>query len=274
MNYSRTRITDTDTLIVMKRRIPLFWSTMLSILLVYLFLKFGLAYLSMIITGLDRPLPVPRIIMLMFMILVFIGAFVYIAISEENIQEFLRPIVEFLKGWQGGFQKALRLVILVILPLLGGWSVYGRLIPKIQPPTVLRIQHPTIPASYGKLKNPFREADPQTQAKYIGEGRILYQKNCRPCHGTPAKADGPMARGFRLKPIDFTDTGTIATLVESYLFWRIKEGFLSLPPESTPWDSAMPSWKEELKDEEIWKIIMAEYDTAGVEPRKPEKMEE
>jgi hypothetical protein len=35
----------------------------------------------------------------------------------------------------------------------------------------------------------------------------------------------------------------------------------------------MPAWKDELSDEEIWKIIVAEYDTAGVEPRKPEKLE-
>lgn len=82
-----------------------------------------------------------------------------------------------------------------------------------------------------------------------------------------------MARGFRLKPINFRDVGTIATVVEAYAFWRVKEGGAGLPPESTPWDSAMPSWKEELKDEEMWKIILAEYDTAGVEPRKPEKLE-
>lgn len=82
-----------------------------------------------------------------------------------------------------------------------------------------------------------------------------------------------MGWGFRLKPVDFRDLGTIATLVESYLFWRIKEGGLGLPPQASPWDSAMPAWKDELSDEEIWKIILAEYDTAGVEPRKPEKLE-
>ena len=82
-----------------------------------------------------------------------------------------------------------------------------------------------------------------------------------------------MARGFRLKPADFTHPGTIATLVEAYLFWRIKEGAPGLPPEASPWDSAMPAWKDELTDEEIWKIILAEYEIAGMEPRKPEKHE-
>ena len=82
-----------------------------------------------------------------------------------------------------------------------------------------------------------------------------------------------MEWGFRLKPVDFRDPGTIGTLVEPYAFWRIKEGGPGLPPEASPWDSAMPLWKDELTDEEIWKIILAEYDTAGVEPRKPEKLE-
>jgi hypothetical protein len=35
----------------------------------------------------------------------------------------------------------------------------------------------------------------------------------------------------------------------------------------------MPSWKTELNDDQIWKIILAEYHTADVEPRKPEKLE-
>jgi hypothetical protein len=35
----------------------------------------------------------------------------------------------------------------------------------------------------------------------------------------------------------------------------------------------MPSWKNDLTDDEIWKIIMGEYDTAGVMPRQREKVE-
>ena len=32
----------------------------------------------------------------------------------------------------------------------------------------------------------------------------------------------------------------------------------------------MPAWKDELTEEDVWKIIMAEYRIAGTEPRKPE----
>jgi len=82
-----------------------------------------------------------------------------------------------------------------------------------------------------------------------------------------------MAGGFRLRPANFTDPGTIATVIEAYVFWRVKEGGRGLPVESTPWDSAMPTWKHELTDEQIWKIILAEYNTAGTEPRIPEHLE-
>ncbi len=108
--------------------------------------------------------------------------------------------------------------------------------------------------------------------KRLFEGRALYQINCRPCHGVSGGGDGPMAYGFSLRPINFTDSGTIDTLVEGYTFWRIENGGPSLPPESTPWDSAMPVWKHDLTEIERWTIMLAEYDIAGVSPREPEKV--
>jgi mono/diheme cytochrome c family protein len=105
------------------------------------------------------------------------------------------------------------------------------------------------------------------------EGRVLYQKNCRPCHGVLTDGNGPMADGFKLRPINFTDNGTIETVVEGYTFWRVRNGGPGLPVEATPWDSAMPIWKNDLTDDQIWKIILAEYDTAEKSPRIPEKIE-
>ena len=137
----------------------------------------------------------------------------------------------------------------------------------------MRIQHPTLPQDFEKLENPLRQKDEETQRKSIEEGKILFQTYCRPCHGSKADGNGPFANSFRLRPINFQDPGTIATVVDNYLFWRIKEGAPGLPSEATPWDSAMPSWKDDLKDDEIWMIIMGEYDTAGVMPRQREKLE-
>ncbi|MEN8195387.1 MAG: cytochrome c [Pseudomonadota bacterium] len=106
--------------------------------------------------------------------------------------------------------------------------------------------------------------------KNLFEGRALYAMNCRPCHGDSVAGDGPMADGFKLRPINFTDNGTIETIVEGYTFWRVANGGPGLPTEATPWDSAMPEWKLNLTDEQRWKIIMAEYDMAEKTPRIPE----
>lgn len=109
--------------------------------------------------------------------------------------------------------------------------------------------------------------------KNLFEGRALFAMNCRPCHGDSTAGDGPMADGFKLRPINFTDTGTIETIVEGYTFWRVTTGGAGLPTEATPWDSAMPTWNLSLTEEERWKIIMAEYDLAQKTPRIPEKLE-
>ena len=106
--------------------------------------------------------------------------------------------------------------------------------------------------------------------KHLFEGRALYSMNCRPCHGDSVAGDGPMADGFKLRPINFTDNGTIETIVEGYTFWRVSNGGPGLPTEATPWDSAMPVWKLNLTEEERWKIILAEYDLAQKTPRIPE----
>ena len=119
---------------------------------------------------------------------------------------------------------------------------------------------------YGGSRETFVEA-------MTHEGRHLYTKNCSPCHGGKADGTGPMARALRLPPADFTDVGTIATLVEAYAFKRIQDGGIGLPSAGTPWDSAMPRWRGELTDLEIMKILLAEYDLAGVRPRLPERLE-
>jgi len=113
-------------------------------------------------------------------------------------------------------------------------------------------------------------AEAALMEKNLFEGRALYAMNCRPCHGDSVAGDGPMADGFKLRPINFTDNGTIETIVTGYTFWRVTNGGPGLPTEATPWDSAMPEWKLSLTEEERWKIILAEYNLAQKTPRIPE----
>ncbi|MBI4590262.1 MAG: c-type cytochrome [Candidatus Rokubacteria bacterium] len=282
-----------------RRPLPLFWSTLLTLAAVWLILRYALPYLAMWVTGSERPLSVPGAALVMYLLLAVVGALVYITISDDSIREFVRPVLAFLRGPEPAARNAralgtVRLILLLLLPLMAGGIVYARAVPGNQSPTLLRIQHPTIPGVYERLKNPFREPTDEAVKKWmaegkftgsledarrayqeaaLAEGRVIYQISCRPCHGDAADGAGPMAWGFRLKPANFTDPGTIATVVEAYAFWRVTEGGPGLPPEGSPWDSAMPIWRQDLTDEQKWKAVMAAYDLAGVEPRKPEKIE-
>lgn len=134
---------------------------------------------------------------------------------------------------------------------------------------------PTVPmkALLGELENgdiSVETAKAALMDKNLFEGRALYAMNCRACHGDSVAGDGPMADGFRLRPINFNDNGTLETIVTGYTFWRVTNGGPGLPIEATPWDSAMPEWKLSLTEEQRWKIILAEYFMAGKTPRIPE----
>ncbi len=279
----------------MKRRISLFWHSVITLFIIFLLVQFIIPYVSMWITDRPNPLVVPGALKIMYFLVASLGLFIFITTADEYVKEFLLPIQNFLRGGQSGLLAKVRLLVLGLIPLAVGGFTYTQAAPKAAAPTGIRIQHPTLPGQFANLVNPFREPSDEMVKKFIEEkqlegtsmeearehlieealieGRGLYQANCRPCHGSKADGNGPMAVGFRLKPVDFTDPGTIATVVESYAFWRIRDGGRGLPNESTPWDSAMPRWKDELTDDQIWKIIIAEYSTAGVLPRKPEKLE-
>ena len=316
-------------------KIGQFWSTVITLIIVYGIVKWVVPLVSRKITGLPFPLSVPGTLMLFYMALTLAALFIYISFSEERLQGFLAPIKKLISGEYG---VNTRTVVLAIVPLVFGWQVYSTTVPKVSSPTSLRIQHPSsnFPKTMETLENPLRNPNdaevekfiedvktnkvefiPEAMQevdkvkdkyentlgfiptepmqaflkevkagninkenakhalieKYLFEGRILYAMNCRPCHGDSVSGDGPMADGFKLRPINFTDNGTIETIVEGYTFWRVANGGRGLPSEATPWDSAMPVWKTDLPEEYRWRILLAEYDLAQKTPRQPEKTE-
>ncbi len=317
-----------------KLKIGTFPATILTLLVVYALVKWGIPALSREVTSLPFPLPVPGTLMFFYMVLTVVALFLIVTFSDEGLNDFLRPVKKLLRG---GYSKALRAVVLTAIPAVIGWQVYELTVPKVEVPSSLRIQHPSsnFPRSFEAKKNPaaaptgtevetfmaevkanevqfiaqvqediehwLEEAEPEhvleffpgpamrkllTQLpsgeldrdtakaalleKTLFEGRALYAMNCRACHGDSVAGDGPMADGFKLRPIDFTDNGTIETIVEGYTFWRVTNGGPGLPAEATPWDSAMPEWKLSLTEAQRWKIILAEYDLAQKTPRIPE----
>ncbi len=316
-----------------------FGSVVVTLLLVYAFVKLVIPAISRSITGMDEfPLTVPGTLVLFYMVLTIVALYMFITFSDDIMDEFLAPIRKLLRG---GYGVPARTFVLVALPVIVGWQAYQTSVPKSVLPASLRIQHPSsnFPEKFESLENPFEhpsEADlsafveqarsgdasgliPQMAAdmeywmdehadsswlEAIGtepikvfltelqagepspeatkhalhevrlfEGRALYAMNCRPCHGDSVAGDGPMADGFKLRPINFTDNGTIETIVEGYTFWRVATGGQALPTEATPWDSAMPQWELNLSEAERWRIIMAEYDLAEKTPRIPESEE-
>jgi mono/diheme cytochrome c family protein len=239
---------------------------------VYLLLRYAVPWVSVWLGLSQRPAAVPGFAMAIYMTCAALGVLVYASSDERLWHLFLAPLVRLFL-LDVGPKRTGRLLVLSLIPLLAGWIAWKRVMPRSATPVVVRVQHPGQPDAYADLGNPVGELEGDARLAAEREGIVLYQKNCRPCHGTKADGEGPLARGLRLRPVDFTDPGTIATLVESYPLWRIRTGFGGLPQIATPWHSAMPAWEDELEDDEIWRIILAEYRIAGREPRKPEGAE-
>lgn len=271
-----------------QKKFHFFWITIVSFLVVYLFLKYITPFIFQGVKGGDKLIPLPGTGLLMYTLLLVLAVFSYISFSAKKFEEFYGPISRFLaKGNTPSYW-----IVIILVPLAIGYGVYMWVSPKSVSPTGIRIQHSALPGKFSKLENPFRHPTDEELKKFIAEenlgsvsveeakvamvekatneGRALYMMNCHPCHGCAADGNGPLADGFRLRPINFTDPGAIATVIETYVFWRAKEGNPALPPESTPWDSAMPAWKHDYSDREIWKLAMAAYDVARVMARQPE----
>jgi hypothetical protein len=224
------------------------------LVVVFVVLKFGLPFITA---------PLPMSLIWLYLFLTLVGIVVYGTLSGETTQELLGPIFRFLSGERlGGAAKSARLAVLALFPLLVGWETYSDLAPSTQPPAENRTIHPAPPGEFVGLANPV----PNTPENVM-MGKGLYSAFCSPCHGPKFNGNGPASDGFNPPPANFVDSGTIAQLQESYLFWRIKKGGVGLNVEGHPWKSAMPRWEVELPDEAIWKIIMAEYAGSGHKPR-------
>ncbi|MCI0528732.1 MAG: cytochrome c [Nitrospira sp.] len=215
--------------------------------------------------------PLPSSLVMMYMLLASISVLIYISLFDDKSQEFFGPIVKFLAGATGrsAVMKYARLAVLVVFPLLVGMNVYARLVPSSEPPIEQRVVHPAPPGEFVGLSNPIPKTPENVQ-----HGGSLYAVFCSPCHGGALDGKGAQSKGFNPPPANFRDPGTIAQLQESYLFWRIKNGGVGLPVEGQPWNSAMPRWGamparggKAFTDDDIWKIILFEYEASGNRPR-------
>lgn len=232
--------------------------------------------------------PLPRSVLIQYMVIVTIGVLLYASFNEERWSWFKRPILAALRD---NNKWPIRGAFLIAVPALVAGVTYKGVAPSMEPPVELRQVHPAPPSRltvYGKsydlltLENPVRakvlaqlKSDPsKAMADYkaaVGQGRDIYYQNCFYCHGDLQDGQGMFADGLNPRPANFRDVGTIAQLQEAYLFWRITTGGPGLPPEGTPWNSAMPVWQEMLKEDDVWNVIMFLYDRVGQVPRMWDK---
>ena len=78
----------------------------------------------------------------------------------------------------------------------------------------------------------------------------LYLECCAKCHGETGHGDGPSADTLAVKPRNFTDCATMASISDETAFKVIKMGGLS-----AGLSGGMPSWGEALTDEQIRMLI-------------------
>jgi hypothetical protein len=233
----------------------------------YIIFKFGIAYIPPLF-GVPSA-PVPRSVVLQYMLTVLVGVLIFVSDNEERWREFKRPIRTVLVEDD---QRALRTSLLVLVPLLVGLLAFLQVRPTVAAPPGLRSIHPAPPTSItfrgtpmtlDGLENPLRTRG--SLAEHYETGKVLYYRNCLPCHGDALAADGHFAHGYNPAPIDLTRT--IRDLTESYVFWRIAKGGPGLPREGTPWHSAMPVWEDFMTEDEIWATIIFLYEQTGLAPR-------
>lgn len=82
----------------------------------------------------------------------------------------------------------------------------------------------------------------------IAEGGPLYIAHCKKCHGNTGLGNGDLAYALTPSPALLAYMVQQPIAVDQYLLWSISEG-------GKQFGTAMPSFKNELSEDEIWRIV-------------------
>ncbi|GMQ88517.1 MAG: hypothetical protein BMS9Abin08_1772 [Gammaproteobacteria bacterium] len=99
-----------------------------------------------------------------------------------------------------------------------------------------------VPPEVKALSNPYVFEDKVV----LKQGKKLYRKNCSTCHGPRGNGKGPIGNSLEPKPTSFLHVSYTSQQPDQNFYWAVREG--------SP-GTAMPAFKEQLKEDEIWKII-------------------
>ncbi len=83
----------------------------------------------------------------------------------------------------------------------------------------------------------------------IRQGHKLFETNCAACHGAAGAGDGVAGKNLEPPPSSLIGIGHTRMATDGYLYWTIAEG-------GAPVKSAMPPYKNTLKRNDIWKLIL------------------
>ena len=103
--------------------------------------------------------------------------------------------------------------------------------------------HAAIPEEYASLTNPVASDD-----ESLERGAAVYTERCLTCHGESGQGDGPTSTALDPAPVAIAHTSQMMS--DAYLFYRVSEGGLF-----APFNSTMPAWKDILDEQTRWDVI-------------------
>jgi mono/diheme cytochrome c family protein len=84
----------------------------------------------------------------------------------------------------------------------------------------------------------------------VAQGRTLYLKHCRSCHGDTGKGDGDRAEYAARKPHDLTDAALQKNFTDGEAFWKISTGF------KEEGDVIMPAFTKKIPlEDDRWRLV-------------------
>jgi mono/diheme cytochrome c family protein len=96
-----------------------------------------------------------------------------------------------------------------------------------------------VPEEYRALPNP---VPPSPEA--AANGRVIYERQCRSCHGDTGKGDGKMSSYIKPAPKDLSMPELQDKMTDGEVFYKITYG-----------RSPMPQFKQKLSDQERWHLV-------------------
>ena len=114
-----------------------------------------------------------------------------------------------------------------------------------------------VPAAYRGKHNPF-----EPTIGNVVEGARLYDLRCAVCHGMMGIGDGEGGEKLTFPPADLGAALADSMNGDDFFYWTIADG-------GPPFGTDMPPFRNDLKEAEIWKVVVfmrAAFAESGQKP--------